>query len=289
MNIDFLAQHSSNVKHSGHQMPTQKSLSTQSSGQSFDSHQEISETSECNNRDQHTSTQSGAGSTHKRQPEGHMKAVLSLGGPESFCTPPKLDSNQPLACISYPFADTYYGNVFAAYGPHPIIHPQIAGMSSYARVPLPSEPAAEEPIYVNAKQYSAILRRRQLRARLEAENKLIKTRKPYLHESRHLHAMKRARGSGGRFLNTKQLQQEAEPSADSRCQNASDGCPDHSSSTSTNSNTTKTSMSRSIIMQQDELVFSSPRFHSQGGDSKIQNGSHHHHHPNPCEVNHGRP
>ena len=32
---------------------------------------------------------------------------------------------------------------------------------------------------------------------------------PYLHESRHLHALKRARGSGGRFLNTKKLQESS--------------------------------------------------------------------------------
>ncbi|RNA32915.1 nuclear transcription factor Y subunit alpha [Brachionus plicatilis] len=63
-----------------------------------------------------------------------------------------------------------------------------------------SDAGEEEPLYVNAKQYNRIMKRRIARAKLENAGRIPRIRKKkFLHESRHKHAMNRVRGQGGRF------------------------------------------------------------------------------------------
>ncbi|XP_074269360.1 nuclear transcription factor Y subunit A-7-like [Silene latifolia] len=143
---------------------------------------------------------------------GGMKPVYMMGHPGTSPNTAHTNYGLPTACMPHHGGDPYFNGYLPAYGSTPLFQSQMMGVTN-ARVPLPLDISEDEPIYVNAKQYHGILRRRQSRAKLEAQNKLIKARKPYLHESRHRHALNRVRGTGGRFLSTKKMQQSDTNSA----------------------------------------------------------------------------
>ncbi|XP_076957159.1 nuclear transcription factor Y subunit A-5-like [Bidens hawaiensis] len=138
--------------------------------------------------------------SYKLEEAVQTKPILFMGNPSIGIGNHQVEKNSPTV------ADHYLNGLYAAYGSLPLIQPHLVQIAP-ARVPLPLDLSENGPIYVNAKQYHGILRRRQIRAKLEAQNKLVKNRKPYLHESRHKHALNRVRGSGGRFLPTKETQQ----------------------------------------------------------------------------------
>lgn len=200
LKMGVLLPHCHNTEKFGMHLHDQDSSSTQSTGQSHSEVATLKEGNPCGK-----GVASGYNEIQGRPVGVHKKSLSSMASQE-FVFPSQLDFSHSMAHVPFHCAEPYFGGLLAAYGSQAMFHhPQMMGFAP-GRVPLPLDLTEDEPIYVNAKQYRAILRRRQFRAKLEAQNKLIKVRKPYLHESRHVHALKRARGSGGRFLNMKKLQ-----------------------------------------------------------------------------------
>ncbi|EDR29826.1 hypothetical protein, conserved [Entamoeba dispar SAW760] len=73
----------------------------------------------------------------------------------------------------------------------------------------PASDVLKKYIFVNDKQFNRIIKRRSERHNLESQKSISSpsNKQKFKYESRHLHAMKRQRGEGGRFCSKKKIEQ----------------------------------------------------------------------------------
>ncbi|GAU19012.1 hypothetical protein TSUD_193500 [Trifolium subterraneum] len=190
--VKALPQKCHNSKALSFQFQEQDSSSTQSSGSSQSGQIPF----------QHSSS---TGSTFKRTEENSMGCLIgtsSIGTPNLTIHPPLVEHSQSLVSGAYCT---------------PLIHATMTYFLLHMANNISHDTCCQSQAYGIMSSNSDLLHGQLMetapcRAKLEAHNKLIKDRKPYLHESRHVHALKGARGAGGRFLNAKKLQESKQAS-----------------------------------------------------------------------------
>ncbi|KAL8464342.1 hypothetical protein ACS0TY_034026 [Phlomoides rotata] len=240
------------------------------------SHQDLTAMGKTSSQDQCASSDSVHDESYHKHGQD-MKAALFMCNPELPVIASQAEINQPIVQFPYAYNDPYFNGLFTTYGLHSMMQPQVMP-GACGRVPLPVDLSEDGPIYVNAKQYHGILRRRQTRAKLEAQNKLVKTRKAYLHESRHQHALNRVRGTGGRFMSTKRQQSGSVPATTSQGLNYGESEANKYGAFSA-AQGMRVSGGDGVMMQQADGRFSSVPPHMgvamQGSGGLVYNGNRH--------------
>jgi nuclear transcription factor Y, alpha len=141
-----------------------------------------------------------------------QQATLMIPGPNIVNTATFDDNSVSQVLFQQQPQNIYQQHAFVHQGHDPITLPIQSVVLHPQPLPLSITPQTQAPTYVNAKQYRRIMKRRDAREKMEQYFSRMRgkkasedSKKPYIHESRHRHAMKRPRGKGGRFLKKEEL------------------------------------------------------------------------------------